>query len=147
MTIPETGELIGSTGFKLISSENSCACLDYWIGRQYWNRGYATESLAALLKFGFEDLGLHRIQGFSLSQNRRSIRVMSKAGLQKEGHLRQHIHCRSGFDDLEVYAMLRSEYFERKGAGDVKRAKVSPGSRDRVTSCVLRAPKSREMAR
>ena len=112
--LSKTEELLGTMGFNEISRENACACLDYWIGKPYWNCGYATEALRALAKYGFEDLLLHRVQGFSLSRNPASIRVMQKAGLRKEGHLRKHVNTWGAYEDLEVYAILRSEYFDER---------------------------------
>ena len=50
--------------------------LGYWIGRPYWGHGYATE----VLRYAFEDLGLHRIHAEHLGSNPASGKVMQKSG-------------------------------------------------------------------
>lgn len=53
-------ELVGAISL-LIMRAHERAELGYWVGVPYWNRGYATEAARAVLRFGFEELGLHRI--------------------------------------------------------------------------------------
>jgi RimJ/RimL family protein N-acetyltransferase len=50
-----------------------------------WGRGYATEGAAALVDYGFDDLGLHRIIGVTHPGNKASQRVLMKAGLADAG--------------------------------------------------------------
>jgi RimJ/RimL family protein N-acetyltransferase len=53
--------------------------------RKFWGRGYATESAAACLDYGFGQLGLHRIIGRAMELNTASIRVLEKIGMRKVG--------------------------------------------------------------
>ena len=54
------GMLIGCVSLR-IKREDQRAELGYWIGRPYWGQGYCTEAVRAVLKFGFQQLGLNRI--------------------------------------------------------------------------------------
>jgi len=87
--------------------------MGYWIGVPYWGRGYATEAAAALLRFAFLDLDLHRVHAAYFSNNPASGRVMEKLGMRFEGIYREHILKYGEFLDLHVYAILRREWQER----------------------------------
>lgn len=53
----------------------------FYLARTYWSRGLATEAGRAFIRFGFEDLGLHRISACVQVGNDASMRVMTKLGL------------------------------------------------------------------
>ena len=101
--------LIGAMGF-LINMENQRAELGYWIGRPYWNGGYCTEAARAMLRFGFEQLGLNRIYAHHFARNPASGRVMQKIGMVHEGRLPQHVRKWDAFEDLELYGVLKSQF-------------------------------------
>jgi [ribosomal protein S5]-alanine N-acetyltransferase len=101
--------LIGAIGLRL-EPEHRLAELGYWVGKPYWNQGFATEAARAVIGYGFEELGLNRIYASHLARNPASGRVMQKAGLVYEGRLRQRILKWGVFEDLEIYAILRSDY-------------------------------------
>ncbi|HEY80869.1 MAG TPA: N-acetyltransferase [Anaerolineae bacterium] len=82
----------------------------YWIGKPYWGRGYATETLKAILRFGFETLALNRVYATHFAENPASGRVMQKAGMTYEGAMRQAIYKNGHFRDSLIYAILREEW-------------------------------------
>lgn len=98
--------LIGAIGLSL-SSENSHAELGYWIGKPYWEHGYASEAAQAVVKFGFETLKLHRIYATCLGRNPASARVLQKLGMTHEGSQKQHVYHRGQFEDLELYGLVK----------------------------------------
>ena len=75
-----------------------------------WGKGYATEAAHAVLRFGFEDLGLNRICGYHTIRNPASGRVLAKVGMKQEGLRRQHVRKREVFEDVAVLALLREEW-------------------------------------
>ena len=101
--------LIGVIGLRL-TARHARGELGYWIGKPYWNQGYATEAAAAVLGYGFETLGLNRICAYHFRRNPASGRVLKKLGMTYEGILRQHILKWGAFEDLAGYGILRSEY-------------------------------------
>lgn len=105
-----TGELYGVIGLMDITREHSRAKLGYWIGRPYWNQGYATEAVCAVLDYGFRILCLNRIYAFYLTRNPASGRVLDKCGMQHEGVLRQHVRRGDAFEDIAVNGILKEEY-------------------------------------
>jgi ribosomal-protein-alanine N-acetyltransferase len=81
----------------------------YWVARDAWGGGFATEALRAVLQWGFDTLGLHRIEAHHFSTNPASGRVMQKAGMTHEGHVRGAVHRHGVPRDLELYGMLASD--------------------------------------
>ncbi|MEO1998675.1 MAG: GNAT family N-acetyltransferase [Planctomycetaceae bacterium] len=101
--------LIGAIDLT-IESDHQRAALGYWIGRPHWGHGYCTEAAQLVLRYGFGDLGLNRIAAQHLSRNPASGRVLEKAGMQHEGRLRRHVKKWGVFEDVECYAVLKSEF-------------------------------------
>ena len=79
------------------------------LARSHWGRGYATEATRALLAFGFGELKLHRIYATCDPKNRASARVLEKAGMRYEGHLRDHLIQRGAWRDSLLYAALEQD--------------------------------------
>lgn len=101
--------LIGAIGLTLDRALNKGE-LGYWIGKPFWNLGYATEATIAVLKYGFSDLRLNRITARHFSRNPSSGRVMEKAGMLMEGIARQDILKWGKYEDLTFYGILREDW-------------------------------------
>lgn len=71
-------ELIGVCGFTPSGDGN--AELGYWIGKDYWGQGFATEAADALMRYGFAKCGIKRFVCKHLSDNAASARVIAKLG-------------------------------------------------------------------
>ena len=68
------------------------------------------EALQELIRFGFESMGLNRIEATTHTENFRSQRVLTKLGFQKEGLLRE-FYCRDGvYNDQVQFSLLRREW-------------------------------------
>lgn len=104
-----TDELIGAVGL-IIDKGSNRAELGYWIGKEYWNRGYCTEAAGAIVDYGFGQLFLRKITASHFSGNLSSGKVMSRIGMKEEGCLRKHVAKNSKFEDLVVYGILREEW-------------------------------------
>ena len=109
ITLRETGELVGCIGLG-VKGRFHHAEMGYWIGVPYWNQGYATEAAAAMLQFGFEALGLHRIYASILVGNGASGRVQEKIGMKYEGRFREHYYRWGQWRDSDFRAILVSEW-------------------------------------
>ena len=104
-----------------LSTPHNRGELAYWIGKDYWGKGYGTEAARALIDHGFNLLHLNRIYAAAFISNPGSWRVMEKAGLTYEGTLRQHVARLGAFHDLVYYGLLKEEYekgFDQKEALD-----------------------------
>jgi RimJ/RimL family protein N-acetyltransferase len=103
------GTLVGAIGLRF-EAEHDRAELGYWIGKPFWHRGYATEAAGALLQYGFDTLGLHRIYARHFTRNPASGRVLQKINMKHEGHRRQHEKKWGLYEDEELYGILRNEF-------------------------------------
>jgi RimJ/RimL family protein N-acetyltransferase len=107
--LSSTGALIGSAGLRDIDPEHRQAELGFWIGRDWWGQGYAREAARAVLRFGFETLELNRICAHHMARNPASGRVLLATGMQREGLLRQRVKKWGRYEDVVLYAILRSD--------------------------------------
>jgi RimJ/RimL family protein N-acetyltransferase len=101
--------LIGSVGLRDIDPEHLQAELGFWIGREWWGRGYAREAATAVIRYGFERLALNRIYAHHMTRNPAAGRVLQASGMHREGLLRQRVRKWGVFEDVVVYAVLRDE--------------------------------------
>jgi len=111
ITIASTEELVGAIGLG-IRTEHRRAELGYRVGKPYWNDGYCTEAAAAVVRWGFDVLGLERIYATHFAGNPASGRVMRKLGMKHEGTLRRHIYKWGVPRDMECCGILRRELDE-----------------------------------
>lgn len=102
--------LIGLVILKNIDQTHRNAEIGYWIGKNYWKKGYAPEAGGAVINYGFGKLNLQRIYAHCLGRNPSSRKVLSKLGMTHEGKLRQHILKWNEFEDIDLYGILRSEH-------------------------------------
>lgn len=102
-----TGDLLGSAELFVESREHLRGELGWVFDRAHWGRGYATEATRVLLRFAFDDLGLHRVAATCHPDNAASARVLEKAGLTFEGRMRGHMRVRDGWRDSLLYAVVK----------------------------------------
>jgi RimJ/RimL family protein N-acetyltransferase len=81
--------------------------IGFWLGEELWGRGIMTEAARALTRFAFRARGLRRIQANVFEWNRRSMRVLRKAGYAREARLRQAVTKEGRTVDDIIYAVVR----------------------------------------
>lgn len=106
----ETRRVIGTIGFMSYSADNATVEVGYSLARSHWNRGIMTEALEAVLRECFRTLKLHRVEAQHFTANPSSGRVMAKCGMTHEGTLRRRICNKGEFQDVEMWAILRSDW-------------------------------------
>jgi ribosomal-protein-alanine N-acetyltransferase len=102
--------LIGTCGFIATTLAHRRAEIVYTVAPDRWGQGIATEAAAAIIRFGFVNLDLNRIEARCLPEHAASRRVMAKLGMTFEGILRQHVLMKGRFADLAMYAVLRRDW-------------------------------------
>lgn len=107
--LSSTGTLIGCVGLREIDPEHRQAELGFWIGRGWWGQGYAREAARAVVRFGFDTLELNRICAHHMARNPASGRVLLALGMQREGVLRQRVKKWGKYEDVVLYAILRTD--------------------------------------
>lgn len=110
-TIRSNGELAGIIGFKEIDYINCRTEIGYWLSEPFQGQGLAVRSVEALLPFGFEALGMNRIQIKCAVGNTKSSRIPRKLGFEFEGIERDgELEASGEYADIEVYSLLRREF-------------------------------------
>lgn len=86
-----------------------CATVGYWMGAAHAGRGIMTQALRLSCRLGFRRLGLDRIEAACLPENAASIRVLEKAGFQREGMARSYLNIAGRRQDHLLFALLASD--------------------------------------
>ncbi|GEN53126.1 GNAT family N-acetyltransferase [Halobacillus faecis] len=108
MIVKESKELVGTMTLR-VDEKHHKGELAYWVGKPYWNQGYATEAAIRVVEYGFNELQLNRIWSAAITSNPGSTKVMQKAGLSYEGTLKQDIYHWGEYKDLDVYGRIKNE--------------------------------------
>jgi len=107
----EKGAHIGNIGLHEIDYKDGKATLGIMIGEKgYWDQGYGTDAVRALLRFAFQELNLHRISLEVFEFNRRAIRCYEKCGFRQEGVAREDSFRGGKRHNKILMAILRQEF-------------------------------------
>ena len=107
------GNLIGVINVIGFSERDEWCELGYCMGYNYWNKGYMTEAVKAVINYLFSEVGFHRIVIRNATENPASGKVAEKCGLRLEGIQRGYMKSRlGGFYDMEERAILREDWLE-----------------------------------
>jgi len=110
IVLREKDAVIGGADLRVVSPPDRRAELGYGLARAYWGCGYATEAAGLLVRFGFERLGLMRIQAACAVENERSMRTLERLGMRREGRLAQYRWKAGAARDLYLYAITRADW-------------------------------------
>ncbi|MEC0330212.1 GNAT family protein [Paenibacillus macerans] len=114
ITVKSEGDrVIGTCGFHNWSQEHYKAEIGYELDPEYWRQGVMSEVLQEILRFGFEDLGLNRIEAFIDPDNIRSRYLLEKIGFHEEGYLKECFFEKNQFVDAVLFALLNKQYLAR----------------------------------
>ena len=110
----ESARPIGTIGLHAINPRDRHATFGIAIGdKGYWSRGYGSEAARLLVRYGFEQLNLHRINSSLLAFNERSLRMHKGVGFREEGRQRQWIFKNGEYHDHVLLGLLRQEWPDR----------------------------------
>lgn len=101
--------LIGDIGIHFLE-DNYQIEVGYTLKPSYQGQGYALESLKAVINYLFFDLKKHRITAYVDPNNIKSIRLLEKLGMRKEGHFIKSFRMGDMWLDDCIYAMLEDEW-------------------------------------
>ncbi len=97
--------LLGCISLTL-TPQHQRAEMGYWIGVPHWNQGYGTEAAREIVRYGFEDLKLHKIAANHFADNTPSGRIMQKIGMIREGQFQDHFFKDDRAISIVVYGIL-----------------------------------------
>ena len=104
------GRMIGSCGFVRFDLPHNSAELGYVLHPDYHGQGLMQEAAGQVLKFGFEELGLHRIEARFMVENEASLRLMKRLGMTFEGVKRESMLVKGAYRDIGTCAILKNEF-------------------------------------
>jgi RimJ/RimL family protein N-acetyltransferase len=107
--LKEENKIIGFVG--LIRKNHKQGEVGWALSIKYRGKGYASEAARALISYGFEKLGLHRIFADTSNINAASVKVMERIGMRCEGHYRESEFQDGQWIDVLVYAILADEWY------------------------------------
>ena len=103
----DSGEFIGMAGINLSANRFRLGEIFYELFPSHWGQGYATEVAKRLIKAGFDDFNLHKVEAGVATGNVSSIRVLAKTGMSKEELRRKILPIRGGPKDNYHYAIVK----------------------------------------
>ena len=106
ITDAQTGMLLGGVGLNFIRRDHRFANLGYWVRTSQAGRGVATAATRLTARFGFEELGLTRIEIVAAAGNIPSQRVAEKAGATREAVLRNRLLIKGQPQDAVMYSLV-----------------------------------------
>jgi [ribosomal protein S5]-alanine N-acetyltransferase len=110
ITLKGNDEPVGAIGLFVVNENDLCGDVGYCIGKKYWGQGIMTETLKVVLGFAFETIGFNRIETYHSINNPASGRVMQKSGMTFEGLARQKYKSIYGFEDSNMYSILKEDF-------------------------------------
>lgn len=111
ITMLEDGKHIGNIKIGPVNSYHLHADISYFIGENaYWNKGLASEAINMICQFGFEELGLHRVEAGCYSAAIGSWKALEKNGFVKEGIFRERVISDGEYMDIYRYGLLKKEF-------------------------------------
>lgn len=106
----ESRRMIGTCGFTKIDTANNSAEIGYVLNPDFHRRGFGSEAVKRILKFGFEELKLNRIEARFMQGNEASLALMMSVGMTFEGYMRDLVLAKGSYRTVGVSSILRSEY-------------------------------------
>lgn len=99
--------LIGTINlFAVMRGSIQSAFVGYFLDQRHNGKGYTTEAVKLIVKYAFEELKLHRVEAGVMPHNIGSIRVLEKAGFEKEGLARKNVKINGKWEDHQQMAIV-----------------------------------------
>jgi ribosomal-protein-alanine N-acetyltransferase len=102
--------MIGTCGFTSFNCPADSAEIGYVLNPAFQGKGLGTEAVLRVLRFGFEELNLHRIEAHFIEGNDASRRLMERVGMSFEGFARESMKIKGKYRTIGTCAILREEY-------------------------------------
>jgi [ribosomal protein S5]-alanine N-acetyltransferase len=108
----DTEQTVGQIRFLNWSPVERKAEVGFWMQRKYWGRGFGTEALQLICRYGFRSMSLHRIEAVVVVGNLGSRRALEKVGFREEGLSRRSLRLGDGWGDAWIFGLLRGELLD-----------------------------------
>ena len=98
----------GAGGLNSLSKEHKKAEIGFWLISDFWGQGIMKEAMPLICNYGFDNLELHRIEGFVESENKNCKNAMAKLDFQHEGTMKECEIKNGKFISLDIYAKVKT---------------------------------------
>jgi ribosomal-protein-alanine N-acetyltransferase len=115
LVLPGMPHVITTCGYTRWNQDNCLAVLGYDLARRHWRQGLMSEAVAAVLRLGFEQMRLHRVEATVIAGNTASAALLNRAGFRREGVLRERVLKRGVFRDVWMFGMARADWTQCPG--------------------------------
>ena len=112
--LKETGNMIGHVALSVKADDPRQAEMGFTFARAHQGRGLAREAAEAVLEYAFGVLGLHRVVAVADCENARSVALLERLGMRREGHFVENIWFKGAWGSEYLYAVLRREWPARR---------------------------------
>ncbi|QES88280.1 GNAT family N-acetyltransferase [Rhizosphaericola mali] len=109
ISLKDHNSIIGTIGYNNFTPKHR-ANIGYDLQSEYWNNGYITEALRTVIKFGFNQLQVNRIEAEVMEGNIISEKVLDKVGFQNEGTLRDWMFWNDKYFNMKMFSLLHSDF-------------------------------------
>lgn len=106
------GSLVGHVALKMRDQQQ--AEIGFTFSRDHQGKGLAFEAASRVLDYVFNGLGLHRVVAITDCENERSVALLRRLGMRREGHFIQNIWFKGKWGDEYLYAILREEWLRER---------------------------------
>ncbi|WP_163874924.1 GNAT family N-acetyltransferase [Paenibacillus favisporus] len=113
IALADSDQLIGDCALHTLLDEPRIVEIGFTLAPDHQGNGYIHEALGSILNYIFRMLGKHKVIAFTDVRNEKSIRVLERLGMRREGHLLQNYMSKGKWVDEYQYAILQSEWLSR----------------------------------
>lgn len=114
LLITASGDTVGSIGLTGVTDGSDRAEVGYWVAPDHHRMGYGSDATARLVEYGFQQLGLHRIEARAFEFNDASKGLLESVGFREEGVHRDAEFVDGGYQDVHWYGLLEDEWRNRQ---------------------------------
>ena len=114
LELKETGALVGHVALSVREEDHLQAEIGFTLSRKYHGQGLAFEAAVSVLDYVFSDLRLHRVIAITDCENQRSVALLTRLGMRREGHFIKNIWFKGKWGDEFLYALLEEEWFQKR---------------------------------
>ena len=118
LEVKETGKFIGTIGLNNYNSGAKKTEIGYELHPEFWRKGLAKEAVLEVIRYAFEELGLHRMGAVTYPANETSSGMLKGIGFKEEGTLRGYLYQRGESHDALIFSLLAPEWRAREEEGN-----------------------------
>jgi ribosomal-protein-alanine N-acetyltransferase len=110
ITTKDRNVIIGIVGFPYWIQKQFRAEVGAVLSKGYWSQGIMTEAVDAIIRFGFNEMELNRMEATLMLHNISSMKFLKKLGFQEEGILRECRFFKGQFHDVTIVSLLKKDF-------------------------------------